>query len=426
MRTTIAAKVLLASLAAGCASDAPMAQPAKAPPAAKPAVAAAARTQKGALPPTVAPAERDGLGHRWELRAFDDNRIEVWCDGERVPDEHIVRDGHRVAVVDAAGVVVERLDMPPAWNPDHGKKPADGTYRTIDGKVLVPPTAMLGGRLEQVPPATLAHVHAEHTAADGSRCAYVARVIPGLPMDAAGVKAHDVIVAVNGSPDASPDAVRAVVRAAKPGDTVSLRLVRAGATVDATVTLAAWDPKHMVEPFGQRKPAPPASASPEPSAATQVASASAAAAAAASAAATAAAANSAPAPDAAAQPAATASAEELAAARKNIEDLKAQLAALQAQTQASGASGAELAAARKRVEELEAEANAAKAAAAAAAAAATATPAPAPAAPVSDDLEAARRRIAELEAQVRKEDAVHRAIRPKAAPQPTAGGSTPK
>jgi len=79
--------------------------------------------------------------------------------------------------------------------------------------------------------------------------------------------------------------------------------------------------------------------------------------------------------------------------------------------------------ARKRVEELEAEANAAKAAAAAAAAA---TPAPAPAAPVSDDLEAARKRIAELEAQVRKEDAVHRAIRPKAAPQPTAGGSTPK
>ena len=257
MRTTITAQVLLASLLAGCASDAPVAESGSPAPASPPAPAVA---KDGALPPAVAPAVRDGQAHRWELRAFNDNRIEVWCDGERVPDEHIVRDGHRVAVLDAAGVVVERLDMPPAWTPDHGKKDPAGTYRTIDGKVLVPPAAMLGGRLEPVPPATLAHMHAEHTAADGSRCAYVARVIPGLPMDAAGVKAHDVIVAVNGSPDASPDAVRAVVRAAKPGDAIALRLVRAGATVDATVTLAAWDPKHMVEPFGQRQAPPPASA----------------------------------------------------------------------------------------------------------------------------------------------------------------------
>jgi hypothetical protein len=404
MRTSITAQVLLASLLAGCASDAPVADSAGAPPAAvRPK---AGTSPAGTLPPSVAPPVRDGLAHRWELRAFADNRIEVWCDGERVPDEHIVRDGHRVAVLDAAGVVVERLDMPPAWTPDHGKAVEPGTYRTIDGKVLVPPSAMLGGRLEPVPPATLAHMHAEHTAADGSKCAYVARVMPGLPLDAAGVRAHDVVVAVNGSTDASPDAVRAVVRASKPGDVIAFRIVRAGAVLDATVSLAAWDPKHMVEPFGQRQPAPPASASQEPSAATQVASAAASAAAVAST------------PEGASAPAATASAEELAAARRSIEDLKAQLAALQAQTQASGASAAELAAARKRVEELEAEANSAKAAAAAATAAAPA--------PVSEDLEAARKRIAELEAQVRKEDAVHRAIRPKAAPQPTAGGSTPK
>lgn len=378
MRTTITAQVLLASLLAGCASDAPVAESGSPAPASPPAPAVA---KDGALPPAVAPAVRDGQAHRWELRAFNDNRIEVWCDGERVPDEHIVRDGHRVAVLDAAGIVVERLDMPPAWTPDHGKAATANTYRTIDGTVLVPPAAMLGGRLEPVPPATLAHMHAEHTAADGSRCAYVARVMPGLPMDAAGVKAHDVIVAVNGSPDASPDAVRAVVRAAKPGDAITLRLVRAGATVDATVTLAAWDPKHMVEPFGQRQPAPPAAASPQPSAATQVAAATAAAGAAAAPAA-------APAPDAAAQQAAAASAEELAAARRNVDALKAEIAALKAQVQAAASAPA--------------------------------------AAPASDDLEAARRRIAELEAQVRKEDAVHRAIRPKAAPQPTAGGSTPK
>jgi hypothetical protein len=80
-------------------------------------------------------------------------------------------------------------------------------------------------------------------------------------MDAAGAKAHDVIVGVNGSADASPAAVRAVVRAAKPGDAFTLSLVRAGERRDVTVKLAAWDPKHMVNPLGRQDPVPPAMAS---------------------------------------------------------------------------------------------------------------------------------------------------------------------
>jgi len=309
MRTSITAQVLLASLLAGCASDAPVADSAGDQPAAvRPK---AGTSPAGTLPPSVAPPVRDGLAHRWELRAFADNRIEVWCDGERVPDEHIVRDGHRVAVLDAAGVVVERLDMPPAWTPDHGKAVEPGTYRTIDGKVLVPPSAMLGGRLEPVPPATLAHLRAEHTAEDGSKCASVARVIPGLPLDRAGLRSHDVVVAVNGSADASPDAIRAVVRAAKPGDAIRFTVVRAGRKFDASVTLAAWDPKHMVRVAGQPDAVEPATASSEPMPAVAAAPEAAPAAA--------------PAPVPAPVPAQAAASDDLEAARRRIAELEAQV-----------------------------------------------------------------------------------------------------
>jgi len=208
---------------------------------------------------------RDGKAHRWELRAFKDNRIEVFMDGQPVPADHVVRKGNHVAVVDESGKVIERLDMPPTWTPQHGDPAAaPAGYRLADGTQLTPPKAMLGGRLEAVPAGTLAHMHAEHTEATGTKCTYVANVIPDLPLAKAGIMAHDVIVMVNGSNDASPEAIRAIVRAAAPGDTITVTVVRAGQLRDAFVTLAAWEPKHMVRAVGEVNQVAPAMASGEP------------------------------------------------------------------------------------------------------------------------------------------------------------------
>lgn len=226
--------------------------------------ATAASPEAAATAERFPPPSRDGGTHRWELRAFKDNHVEVWMDGERVADDRIRREAHRVAVLDAKGTVIERLDLPASWTPGHGAAAGDGQFRRVDGTVLVPPSSMLGGRLEPVPPSTLAHLRAEHTAEDGSKCAWVARVIPGLPLDQAGLRSHDVVVAVNGSADASPDAIRAVVRAAKPGDAIRFTVVRAGRKFEASVTLAAWDPKHMVRIAGRPDATEPATASSEP------------------------------------------------------------------------------------------------------------------------------------------------------------------
>ncbi|MFM8731215.1 MAG: PDZ domain-containing protein [Phycisphaerales bacterium] len=235
----------------------PAAEPPPAPPVpAKPDLSSA-------TPAQLLPA-RDGQAHRYELRAFGDGHVEVWMDGTRVPDDRIYRRDSIVAVLGPDGGIIERLDLPSNWTPAHGTPPAPGTYLTFDGKVLVPPAAMLGGRLEPVSPAVVAHLHAEHTAPDGGQCAAVGMVIPDLPMATAGIRPHDIIVAVDGSPNASPEAIRAIVRAKKPGDSIAFSVVRAGRRTETTVTLAAWDPKHMVRPLGAPMPKPPTTAASHP------------------------------------------------------------------------------------------------------------------------------------------------------------------
>ena len=276
--------------------------------------------------PTDTRPTRDGQAHRWELRAFSGDRIEVFMDSQPVPPDHVVRKGNHVAVINDQGTVIERLDIPDTWTAEHGTKAdAPGVYHTRDGATLTAPKAMLGGRLEAVPPAALAHLHAEHTMSSGAECAYVAQVIPGLALEQAGIMPHDVIVAINGSSNASPEAIREVVRAAAPGEHVKFVVVRAGQKREADVTLIPWEAKHMLRAVGQVDAVAPATASSAPgpdsaAAAASTAATAAAAKASANAASSAAAAKAAAAADPATQ-------DELSRARARITDLERRMQA---------------------------------------------------------------------------------------------------
>jgi putative serine protease PepD len=63
-------------------------------------------------------------------------------------------------------------------------------------------------------------------------------VTPGGAADKAGLKAGDVVTAIGNRPIASADALVAAVRAARPGDAVSIRYTRSGTSHTTTATLA--------------------------------------------------------------------------------------------------------------------------------------------------------------------------------------------
>ncbi len=195
---------------------------------------------------------RDGLPHRYELRAFG-TEIEVYMDGQPVPAERVRVSGQAVGVLNADGKVIERLDLPEGWTEDAQRAttpdPSDPfDYRDVKGNKLVPPKVMLGGRLVDPSPALLTHLADRGVRRD--RVSVVTNVIPGLPLATAGVQNHDIVTAVNEIPDADPESIRSILRTMKPGETISLRVLRGVETLDFRVVVAAWDPAHMVRRLG--------------------------------------------------------------------------------------------------------------------------------------------------------------------------------
>ena len=69
--------------------------------------------------------------------------------------------------------------------------------------------------------------------------AVVGTVRAGSPAAAAGVKAGDVVVSVNGKPIAGANELTSAVAALQPGDKATLQVQRGGSTLTLTVTLAA-------------------------------------------------------------------------------------------------------------------------------------------------------------------------------------------
>lgn len=67
----------------------------------------------------------------------------------------------------------------------------------------------------------------------------VAHVEPGSPADKGGVLLGDLLIEIAGNNVADTDAVQDVLRSRKPGDSISVNLIRGGALVTTALTLAA-------------------------------------------------------------------------------------------------------------------------------------------------------------------------------------------
>lgn len=77
---------------------------------------------------------------------------------------------------------------------------------------------------------------AAQTGAGIGDSALVTRVFHDKPADRAGLKRFDVVVGVNGTDDASPRELRRSILETPAGESVSLKVLRAGEAIDVVVT----------------------------------------------------------------------------------------------------------------------------------------------------------------------------------------------
>lgn len=104
-----------------------------------------------------------------------------------------------------------------------------------------PPPVMLGVRMRPIDP-----VLATHLGVDPRHAAVLEDVAEELNGHAGGLRDHDVIVGVEGRPQASASEIRRVLRSKKPGESVRFTVVRGGARSDVTVVLEAFDPAQLM------------------------------------------------------------------------------------------------------------------------------------------------------------------------------------
>jgi len=100
----------------------------------------------------------------------------------------------------------------------------------IDASKSVAQTLIAGGKVE--------HAYLGVTLPP-TGAARISCVVDSGPADSAGLKAGEVISAINGKPVANYDALTAAIGAAKPGDKVTLTVVSKGSTRQVSVTLAS-------------------------------------------------------------------------------------------------------------------------------------------------------------------------------------------
>ncbi len=108
-----------------------------------------------------------------------------------------------------------------------------GFSTPIDTVKSVADTLIAGGKVQH------AYLGIQVSDATSTAGAKVDTVVSGAPADTAGLKAGDVITAIDGKAIANADALTASVNTYKPGDKITVTVNRSGSTKSITVTLGS-------------------------------------------------------------------------------------------------------------------------------------------------------------------------------------------
>ncbi|MCC6284168.1 MAG: serine protease [Phycisphaerales bacterium] len=185
-----------------------------------------------------------------------DGKVSARVNGKEVPEDHIQTDGSgRITLLDDEGKPIEF-----GGHVFHGGNGAfaieglDGLTDVmpglaVEGVPVEPPKVMIGINMSETSADLMEHLGFE--AGTGVR---VDGVYDHLPAAEAGIKAKDIIVAVDGENFLGSEGLREVINAHEAGDTVKFTVIRKGQAKDISVTLKAYDAEALgqteVEGFG--------------------------------------------------------------------------------------------------------------------------------------------------------------------------------
>lgn len=170
-------------------------------------------------------------GENYEIDINDD-QVRAKVNGEVVPEDRIRVADDRIEILDEHGEVLHRFNVrgqgPSSFFPlDSNAQPG--------GQSVPRPKVMIGITMDDSP--------------EGVR---VDSVIDGLPAQAAGLKAGDIIRELNDKPVENKEDFRAAIGALEPGDQAELIVFRDGKDVELKVKLERFDDARLGGEFREQ------------------------------------------------------------------------------------------------------------------------------------------------------------------------------
>lgn len=197
----------------------------------------------------------DDNGHKYSVRIEDGKVASAKVDGKEIAKERVRQTDSEVQFLDESGNVQYSLHIAPAGAMKieipsltrrgflSGAAPAG----QVEG--WTPPPVMLGITMSEPDDDV-----AEHLGVKADEVIRVDTVLDGLPAAQAGLKVHDIIVAVDGNKPVNQEKLREILRGKKPGDHIQLSIISKGKKEDVSVTLDAYDSQKLGAPVIESSP----------------------------------------------------------------------------------------------------------------------------------------------------------------------------
>jgi len=178
--------------------------------------------------------------HTVEVTVDGDN-VQVVVDGKPIPAGRVEQHDGKLTILDENGNEMDAFSI--FVNPGGGVVGGTGQFWRFGDKDNLwfgqdgePPKVMLGVTMSEPSPELRKHLRLEEGVAT-----MLTGVYDGLPAALSGLEQYDVIVAIDGNPQADPESIRQALRDREPGDEVTFTVIQSGRTKEYSIELAPFD-----------------------------------------------------------------------------------------------------------------------------------------------------------------------------------------